>query len=64
MNDAMRCGHCGDVIGVYEPLVEFVDGRARETSLGAEPFSDWTEGSCFHRDCFRELHDGDVEVDA
>jgi hypothetical protein len=33
----IRCTHCGDVIGVYEPLVVVADDEARRTSLAAEP---------------------------
>jgi hypothetical protein len=33
----IRCAHCQQVIGVYEPLVTMVSGRARETSRAAEP---------------------------
>ena len=28
MSESLRCRHCGEVIGVYEPLVTFVEGRA------------------------------------
>lgn len=26
MNEVVRCQHCGEVIGVYEPMVVVVDG--------------------------------------
>jgi hypothetical protein len=31
-----RCEHCGELIGVYEPLVSVPDG-GRLTSIAAEP---------------------------
>lgn len=34
---AVRCHHCGDVIGIYEPLVLLSTTGHRETSLAAEP---------------------------
>jgi len=47
-----RCGRCGDVIGVYEPMVlESPDGD-RETSVAAEPHLAVTDRTCFHRDCY------------
>ena len=52
MNEPLRCAHCGDVIGVYEPLIALAEGRARETSLAAEPAAaDWT-ADCYHRACY------------
>jgi hypothetical protein len=50
-----RCVDCGDVIGVYEPLVAMVgDGIPRETSRAAEPR--WVAaapGAIYHSDCYR-----------
>jgi hypothetical protein len=48
----MRCSHCGDVIGVYEPLVAVAQGRARETSLAAETLPAANNGDCYHRACY------------
>ena len=51
---AVSCDHCGHVLGVYEPLVMFHDGQARETSRAAEvrlPLS----ARYFHTDCYRTL---------
>lgn len=31
------CAHCGDRIGVYEPIVVIVGGSSRTTSLVNEP---------------------------
>ncbi|MGO9320578.1 MAG: hypothetical protein ACLQBY_07230 [Solirubrobacteraceae bacterium] len=55
MDEPMRCAHCGDVIGVYEPLIATAEGRARETSLAAEALSASRGTDCYHRACY-ELH--------
>ena len=48
----MRCAGCGDVIGVYEPLVHVVGAVARRTSRAADPDLARAErGSCYHLDC-------------
>ena len=33
----LRCARCGEVIGVYEPLVHLVGGIAQTTSRAANP---------------------------
>jgi hypothetical protein len=48
----MRCSHCGDIIGVYEPLVALTAGRALETSLAAGAVRGEHDASCYHRDCY------------
>jgi hypothetical protein len=53
----LRCRHCQDVIGTYEPMVrETRQGRA-ETSLAAEPWLYETDQPCFHRACYVEAQD-------
>lgn len=47
----MRCHQCGDVIGVYEPLVLLSDGDRRETSLAAEPDLTVGTSSIYHSAC-------------
>jgi hypothetical protein len=47
-----RCRYCGDVIGVYEPLVIRTNAGGRETSLAADPELFSTAAACFHRECF------------
>jgi hypothetical protein len=42
------------VIGVYEPFVLVSDGRARTTSLAAEPDAGQEPGERFHRGCHRQ----------
>lgn len=52
MSERLYCAHCGDVIGVYEPLVALADGRARETSVAAETLSADSAAACYHRACY------------
>jgi len=54
MNDAPRCPRCRDVIGVYEPIILLLDGRARETSRAAEPDVDG-RGERYHWHCYAQL---------
>jgi len=56
----LRCSHCGDRIGVYEPLVAIDDGRARETSRAAEPEMTHTSDLCYHRTCFDRVRREDA----
>ena len=54
MRDQLRCLKCGDLIGVYEPLVRVHDGQPQETSRAAHP--DPCDGApCYHRRCYEEL---------
>jgi hypothetical protein len=48
----LRCDHCGQVIGVYEPAMILVEGIARQTSLAAEPSLASHPGRHYHRSCF------------
>ena len=48
----LRCTHCGDVIGVYEPLILTGDGEIRETSLAAEGDVLLERGAHYHRGCY------------
>jgi hypothetical protein len=48
----MRCARCGEVIGVYEPLVHVVDGVAQKTSRAADPeIVHARTGAVFHLAC-------------
>ncbi len=49
---APRCELCGEVIGVYEPLIAIRDGQARETARSAEPEVADSASSCYHRTCY------------
>jgi hypothetical protein len=56
---APRCPHCGEVIGVYEPLVVVIDGVPRETSRAAEPEVSATAGRAIYHSACHESLDGD-----
>lgn len=45
------CEECGDVIGVYEPLVVHDGQDARTTSRAAEPHLLVDQGTYHHREC-------------
>ncbi len=47
----LTCARCGDVIGVYEPIVVSERGVTRETSRAAEPDISSASGELYHRDC-------------
>jgi hypothetical protein len=48
----LRCASCGEVIGVYEPLVHVVAGIAQRTSRAADPQLAGSEaGACYHVSC-------------
>ena len=55
---ALRCRHCGDVIGVYEPLVLRVGGEVRETSRAAESNLPLAHAEHYHRACHDALEEG------
>jgi hypothetical protein len=55
MSPAPRCYRCGEVIGVYEPLIKFTDGFARESSRALEPDSSARDGEHYHRACYERL---------
>jgi hypothetical protein len=48
----LKCDHCADVIGVYEPMVVVRNGEVRETSRAAEPAIDAGTGERYHRACY------------
>jgi hypothetical protein len=50
-----RCEYCGDVIGVYEPLVLAKEDGHRHTSLAAEPHLFPAADPCYHGLCFELL---------
>ncbi len=52
MSQSLRCDHCGEVIGVYEPLVRVLDGRAYESSRASEPACSGRGGEHYHRACY------------
>jgi hypothetical protein len=52
MTRKMTCDRCGEVIGVYEPIVTIVAGEAHETSRAAEHPALAMPGLRYHRDCY------------
>ena len=53
--EPLRCTRCGDVIGVYEPLVAQTGDEVRETSRAAEPDVAEHGAQLYHRECFAAL---------
>jgi hypothetical protein len=47
-----RCLGCGEVIGVYEPIVAEDGGGARTTSRAAEPDLRANAATYYHRECY------------
>jgi hypothetical protein len=60
----LRCDACGEVIGVYEPMVVVSEGEARETSRTAEAAIGSQPGQHYHRACFLESAGVPGSVDA
>lgn len=52
MMERFRCDSCGEVIGVYEPLVVCDRDHTRTTSRAAEPKLRASESSHYHRNCY------------
>ncbi len=49
-----RCESCGDVIGVYEPLINVLAGGIRESSRAADPgLSTGASGLLYHAACYQ-----------
>ena len=51
-SNPLTCAHCGDVIGVYEPLILTGDGEIHETSLAAQRDVALARGAHYHRGCY------------
>ncbi len=56
--ETFRCKRCGDVIGVYEPLMVCGERQARVTSRAAEPDMKAVGGTHYHRACYVAKIDG------
>jgi len=52
----LRCRHCEDVIGAYEPMVLESPHGPRHTSLAAEPALYGSDEPCFHRACYAQAN--------
>ena len=48
----LTCDQCGNVIGVYEPIVVIADGEVHETSRAAVPELASVPGLRYHRECY------------
>jgi hypothetical protein len=59
MDRTLRCHHCQDVIGVYEPMIVLADGQARGTSRAAEQDNGPPVGECYHHACYTQVHGQD-----
>jgi hypothetical protein len=59
MTELLRCHHCGDVIGVYEPLIALIDGQTHETSRAGAQDSAAVVEEYYHRDCYTGSQRGD-----
>lgn len=57
--DPLRCAHCGDVIGVYEPTrVTLADGTTMNGAcLTLRPELDQPDSVALHEHCYRALQD-------
>lgn len=54
----MRCRHCADAIGAYEPMVLVTPTGPHDTSLAAERQLSGTTHPCYHEACFMQTADG------
>jgi hypothetical protein len=52
------CDRCGEVIGVYEPLIRVLDGHAHESSRALDPGASERDGEHYHRACYERLDSG------
>lgn len=60
VQSALVCAACGQVIGVYEPLVHVIAGVAHKTSRAADPHLAQSQSdACYHLAC-RGVGDADL----
>lgn len=62
--DTLRCRHCRDVIGVYEPMVVLLEHQPVRTSRTTVAAEQLAAEPCFHASCYAELHDDATAGDA
>jgi len=55
MDQASRCSGCGEVIGVYEPVVVREGASPRNSSLAAEPALAGAPAQLYHQACHAAL---------
>ena len=48
----VKCDHCDDWIGVYEPMVVMVDGEPHEASLAPQPWHRAEQVQRYHGACY------------
>jgi hypothetical protein len=59
-----RCELCGEVIGVYEPLIHVHPSGVHASSRAADrDLSAGASGSLYHADCYEPSPGGDVLAD-
>jgi hypothetical protein len=60
-----RCELCGEVIGVYEPLINVHADGVLESSRAADPsLSAGTTGLLYHASCYEPPTSSEVQADA
>jgi hypothetical protein len=63
MEERLRCAHCEDVIGVYEPMIVVRGGLAHSTSQAAEgSIEGLPHADCYHDACFARARNGEGRV--
>jgi hypothetical protein len=55
VSKVLRCRRCGEVIGVYEPLIRVTEGHTVETSRAVDPQVSGRDAEPYHRACFELL---------
>jgi hypothetical protein len=63
MDQICKCPCCGEVIGVYEPLIVVEDSGPRSSSFAAEPQLARAGGERYHRACYAALPQRDRAPD-
>lgn len=53
--DFFRCQDCGEIIGIYEPVVAYDSSGTRTTSRAAEPDLRASAAAFYHRDCYTAI---------
>jgi hypothetical protein len=64
MDELLRCAHCEDVIGVYEPTIVMRDGHPHRTSAAAaeHDVGALLDGDCYHLACFTRASGRDAHA--
>lgn len=53
----VRCKRCGEVVGVYEPMIVVADGDAHRTSLAASGRAAVEAAECYYAACYLDPAD-------